>query len=187
MSLYSSNLSPLQPGEFTQPYKHAAKLFVADTFKLAPKHSFLYYVVFDIDSSQTELGNGVLNNVLEFSSRYEKLSNGMLIKDIELPKFSIGVKTLNAYNRKNIVQTNISYDPINVTFHDDAANTITNFWNDYYTYYFRDSDYTVSSYGVPEKYDRRRLNGWGFSPRNGALNTFLRGIRIFSLHRRSVE
>jgi len=185
MSLYSSNLSPLQPGEFTQPYKHAAKLFVADTFKLAPKHSFLYYVVFDIDSSQTELGNGVLNNVLEFSSRYEKLSNGMLIKDIELPKFSIGVKTLNAYNRKNIVQTNISYDPINVTFHDDAANTITNFWNDYYTYYFRDSDYTVSSYGVPEKYDRRRLNGWGFSPRNGALNTFLRGIRIFSLHNKN--
>lgn len=185
MSLYSSNLSPLQPGEYTQPYKHATKLFVADTFRLAPKQSFLYYVVFEVDPSQTELGSGILNSALEFANRYEALENGLLVKDIELPKFSIGVKTLNAYNRKNIVQTNITYDPINVTFHDDAANVITKFWNDYYTYYFRDSDYTVSSYGVPEKYDRRRLSGWGYSPRNGATNTFLKSIRIFSLHNKN--
>lgn len=185
MSLYSSNLSPLQPGEYTQPYKHATKLFLADTYRLAPKQSFLYYVVFEVDPSQTELGSGILNSALEFANRYEALENGLLVKDIELPKFSIGVKTLNAYNRKNIVQTNITYDPINVTFHDDAANVITKFWNDYYTYYFRDSDYTVSSYGVPEKYDRRRLSGWGYSPRNGSTNTFLKSIRIFSLHNKN--
>jgi hypothetical protein len=185
MSLYSSNLSPLQPGEYTQPYKHATKLFLADTYRLAPKQSFLYYVVFEVDSSQTELGSGILNSALEFANRYEALENGLLVKDIELPKFSIGVKTLNAYNRKNIVQTNITYDPISVTFHDDAANVITKFWNDYYTYYFRDSDYTVSSYGVPEKYDRRRLSGWGYSPRNGSTNTFLKSIRIFSLHNKN--
>ena len=185
MSLYSSNLSPLQPGEYTQPYKHATKLFLADTYRLAPKQSFLYYVVFEVDPSQTELGSGILNSALEFANRYEALENGLLVKDIELPKFSIGVKTLNAYNRKNIVQTNITYDPISVTFHDDAANVITKFWNDYYTYYFRDSDYTVSSYGVPEKYDRRRLSGWGYSPRNGSTNTFLKSIRIFSLHNKN--
>ena len=185
MSLYSSNLDPLQPGEYTQPYKHATKLFVADTFRLAPKQSFLYYVVFEVDPSQTDLGSGILNSALEFANRYESLENGLLVKDIELPKFSMGTKTLNAYNRKNIIQTNITYDPISVTFHDDAANVITKFWNDYYTYYFRDSDYTVSSYGVPEKYDRRRLSGWGYSPRNGGVTSFLKSIRIFSLHNKN--
>jgi hypothetical protein len=185
MSLYSSNLNSLTPGEYTQPYKHATKLFVSDTFRLAPKQSFLYYVVFEIDPSQTELGNGFLNNALEFADRYQRLENGLLVKDIELPKFSIGSKTLNAYNRKNIIQTNITYDPISVTFHDDSANVITNFWNDYYTYYFRDSDYTVSSYGVPSKYSRRNLSGWGYSPRNGSTATFLKSIRIFSLHNKN--
>jgi len=182
MSLYSSNLKTLSPGEYTQPYKHATKLFVADTFRLAPKQTFLYYVVFEIDPSQTELGSGLLNNTLEFANRYQRLENGLLVKDIELPKFSIGVKTLNAYNRKNIVQTNITYDPISVVFHDDTANVITNFWNDYYTYYFRDSDYTAASYGVPSKYTRRNLSGWGYSPRNKSTATFLKSIRIFSLH-----
>lgn len=185
MSLYNSNLKTLAPGEYTQPYKHATRLFVDDTFRLAPKQSFLYYVVFEVDTSQTELGGGVLNSVLEFANRYEKLENGLLVKDIELPRFSMGTKTLNAYNRKNIIQTNITYEPISVTFHDDAANVITKFWNDYYTYYFRDSDYTVSSYGVPEKYDRRRLDGWGYSPRNRGLNSFLKSIRIFSLHNKN--
>jgi hypothetical protein len=185
MSLYNSNLKTLEPGEYTQPYKHATKLFVADTFRLAPKQSYLYYVVFEIDPSQTDLGSGILNSALEFANRYESLENGLLVKDIELPKFSMGTKILNAYNRKNIVQTNISYDPISVTFHDDAANVITKFWNDYYTYYFRDSDYTVSSYGIPEKYDRRRLAGWGYSPRNGGVNSFLKSIRIFSLHNKN--
>jgi hypothetical protein len=105
MSLYSSNLKTLSPGEYTQPYKHATKLFVADTFRLAPKQTFLYYVVFEIDPSQTELGSGLLNNTLEFANRYQRLENGLLVKDIELPKFSMGIKTLNAYNRKNILLT----------------------------------------------------------------------------------
>ena len=185
MSLYGSNLKTLTPGEYTQPYKHATKLFIADTFRLAPKQSFLYYVVFEVDPSQTELGSGLINSTLEFANRYERLENGLLVKDIDLPKFAVSTKTLNAYNRKNIIQTNITYDPINVTFHDDAANVITNFWNDYYTYYFRDSDYTSSSYGIQDKYTRRRLSGWGYSPRNGSTATFLKSIRIFSLHNKN--
>lgn len=173
------------PGEYTQPYKHATKLFVADTYRLAPKQAYLYYVVFEVDPSQTELGSGLLNSTLEFANRYNQLETGMLVKDIELPKFNISTKTLNAYNRKNIIQTNITYDPISVTFHDDAANVITKFWNDYYTYYYRDSDYTSASYGVQDKYSRRRLSGWGYSPRDGATTTFLKSIRIFSLHNKN--
>lgn len=65
-----------------------------------------------------------------------------MAKRVDLPKFTMATKVLNSYNRKNVVQTNLNYDPINITFHDDAADLITTFWNDYYTFYYRDSDYS---------------------------------------------
>ena len=181
-SLYNADLKPLAKGTFTHPYDHATKLFVADTYRLAPKQSFLYYVVINIDPSQTQLGSGFLGGVLSFADRFQNLETGMLVKRAELPKFSIGTKTLNAYNRKNIIQTNIQYEPVNITFHDDAADVITNFWNDYYTYYYRDSDYNVNDYSRPEKYAPRSKIGWGYSPRNSSLPNFIKNIRIFSLH-----
>ncbi len=188
-TLYNADLKPLGANESTHPYDHATRLFVADNFRLAPKQTFLYYVVINIDPSQTALGSGLLGDILTLADRYQNLENGLLVKRVELPKYSMATKTLNAYNRKNIVQTNISYDPINVTFHDDAADVITNFWNDYYTYYFRDSDYSSESYRQEHKYTPRLKVGWGYSPQNGGMastqrqiTSFIKDIRIFSLH-----
>jgi hypothetical protein len=181
-SLYNADLKPLSKGTYTHPYNHATKLFVADTYRLAPKQSFLYYVVINVDPSQTQLGSGFLGGVLSFADRFQNLESGMLVKRVELPKFSIATKTLNAYNRKNTIQTNITYDPISISFHDDSADVITNFWNDYYTYYYRDSDYNADDYSRPEKYAPRSKIGWGFSPRNSSLPNFIKNIRIFSLH-----
>jgi hypothetical protein len=181
-SLYNADLKPIQAGQSTHPYDHATRLFLADNFRLAPKQSFLYYVVINLDPSQTQLGGGFLGAALSFADRYQSLETGMLVKNVDLPKFTVDTKTLNAYNRKNIIQTNIRYDPVDIKFHDDAADVITNFWNDYYTYYYRDSDYSTTSYGQPYKYQKRNKIGWGFSPRNSALPNFLSSIRIFSLH-----
>lgn len=181
-SLYNADLKPIQAGQSTHPYDHATRLFLADNFRLAPKQSFLYYVVINLDPSQTQLGSGFLGAALSFADRYQSLETGMLVKSVDLPKFSIDTKTLNAYNRKNTIQTNIRYEPVEIKFHDDAADVITNFWNDYYTYYYRDSDYSTTSYGQPYKYQKRNKIGWGFSPRNSSLPNFLSSIRIFSLH-----
>jgi hypothetical protein len=184
-SLYNANLKPLESGGSTHPYDHATKLFVADNMRLAPKQSFLYYVCINIDV-------GILQNLLTNSqslqdpastqSLVEQYETGLLAKRVDLPKFTISAKTMNAYNRKNIIQTNISYDPISITFHDDAADVVNKFWNDYYTYYYRDSDYDASLYGVPHKYQPRLREGWGYTPRNGTTKSFLRNIQIFSLH-----
>ena len=181
-SLYNADLKPIQSGQSTHPYDHATRLFLADNFRLAPKQSFLYYVVINLDPSQTQLGGGFLGTALSFADRYQSLETGMLVKSVDLPKFTVDTKTLNAYNRKNIIQTNIKYDPLDIKFHDDAADVITNFWNDYYTYYYRDSDYSTTAYGQPYKYQPRNKIGWGFSPRNNSLPNFLSSIRIFSLH-----
>ena len=189
-TLYNADLKPLEPGVYTHSYNHAAKLFVGDNFRLAPKQTSLYYVVIEIDPSQTQLGGGLVAEALSFVDRFSNLQNGLLVKKIELPKYNIGTKTMNAYNRKSIIQTNITYEPVSVTFHDDAADLITNFWNDYYTYYFRDSDYNTEAYRTSHRYQARNKVGWGYSPHNGGVATtnngqitsFIKTIRIFSLH-----
>jgi hypothetical protein len=184
-SLYNADLKPLAPGVATHPYDHATKLFVADNMRLAPKQSFLYYVVINMDIGilQTAFASSsILADPVSSQTLIEQYETGLLAKAVELPKFTMGTKTLNAYNRKNIVQTHIQYDPINITFHDDAADTVTKFWNDYYTYYFRDSDYDATLYQTAHKYQSRLREGWGYSPRNGNTKAFLRNIQIFSLH-----
>jgi len=191
-TLYNADLKPLGKDEATHPYEHAAKLFLADNFRLAPKQSFLYYVCINIDQTayqayQTSGFGGAVNSILgdggvSSQTLIEQYESGLMAKKVELPKYTLDTKTLNSYNRKNIIQTHINYEPINITFHDDAADVVTQFWNDYYTYYYRDSDYNEQLYQVKHKYDPRLREGWGFSPRNSSQQPFLRNIQIFSLH-----
>ena len=118
-ALYNSGLKQLGTNP-TQPYQHATKLFLADNFRLAPKQSFLFYVVINFDPALTE-AQGLLANIVNFAERYQFFETGMLVKKADLPKFQIDTKTLNAYNRKNVLQTKINYEPVSLTFHDDAA------------------------------------------------------------------
>lgn len=188
-TLFKSDNKPLK-GK-THPYEHATKLYIADAHKLAPKNKYLYYVSINIGvgaqtasklfDSLTGGGGGVTS--LSLIQQYEA---GMLVKSVDLPKFAMDVKTLNSYNKKNIVQTAIKYEPISIMFHDDSADIVTRLWNDYYTYYYRDSDYSKESYqqhhintGV---YAGRTDDRWGYTIRNAGLEPFLRNIQIFSLH-----
>ena len=63
----------------------------------------------------------------------------MLVKQVNLPKFSVDTKALNSYNKYNVIQTKIKYDPVNITFFDDNKNTINKMWYAYYTYYYKDA------------------------------------------------
>jgi hypothetical protein len=180
-ALYNAGLKSLTPGVYTNPYQHATKLFLADNFRLAPKQSFLYYVIFNFDPALSPISSG-LGAILSFAEKYQSFETGMLVKKTDLPKFAINTKTVNAYNRKNILQTGLTYENLQMVFHDDAADVITNFWNDYYTYYFRDSDYAIDQYRNAYRYNLRSLTGWGFMPRNQSIPSFFSNIRIFSLH-----
>lgn len=182
-SLYNAPLKPLGSSP-THPYDHATKLFLADTYRLAPKQVFLYYVCININTSLL----GGLSSLLappgtaSTQSITDQLTNGLLAKRVDLPQFTMLHKVMNAYNRKHVIQTKLEYNPITISFHDDAGDVITNFWNDYYTYYYRDSDYGESSYGVPTLYQSRQNEEWGFTPRMQTLTPFLKSIQIFSLH-----
>lgn len=163
-------------GDNLKDYKHASKLFVADHFRLMPKYGFLFHVAFDINP------NVAPNNVGNPNFKDEI---GMMVKSVSLPKFNVDVKKFNAYNRPNFVQTKINYESLNISFHDDSADLIRNFWYDYYSYYYRDSDYSLPAYGMEHKYQPTRVSTkWGYTPRNVATGPYLNAIRIYSLHQK---
>lgn len=158
-------------------YQHAKKLFVADTMQFAPKQKFLYYVAINTDQTPNIINLGNSESSLSLQEQYEA---GMLVKRIDLPKFNLNTKTVNNYNRKEIIHTKIEYEPISMTFHDDAADLILRLWNDYYTHYYRDSDYQEQNYKTNDKYGTINFPQWGMNPRSS--NPYLRSIQIYSLH-----
>jgi hypothetical protein len=110
----------------------------------------------------------------------------MLVKTISLPKFTPDVKTFNAYNRPNIIQTKLKYEPVQMTFHDDSDDVVRVFWYSYLSYYFRDTDYQENTYNQPTKYGPQKTQDWGYQPAkyapNGPPNQVIKSIRIYSLH-----
>ena len=111
-------------------FRHAARLFVDDNFRLAPKQKFQFHCVFSINTNALKSQN--------LSDRHKNEIN-MLVKSAELPKFSITSETVNQYNRKKNVQTKIEYQPISIKFHDDNLGIVRTMWENYYAYYYADS------------------------------------------------
>lgn len=186
-SIFNNFLKQVGQGDSVKDYRHASRLFVSDNFALSPKYSWLYHVFFDLNPELTQIKN--TNRLAE---------HGMLVKSVELPKFSVANKTFNEYNRPSIIQTKVGYDQVQISFHDDQSNVIRDLWHDYYSYYYRDVDigYINSSgavnpaYFAPSKYDggsRDQLNRFGFTPRNydsRGETQYIQAIRIYSLHQK---
>lgn len=135
-------------------YQHASRLFVDNTFALAPKNSWIFYVSFDISQAAIQgsgggaigpgQGGGLLGLIKEsiksiddWQGRHQQ-ELGMLVKSADLPKFTIETETMNQYNRKTIVQKKVTYNPITIGFHDDMSNVTHRLWTYYYNYYYAD-------------------------------------------------
>ena len=132
--IFNNFLKQIATGDSIKDFRHASRLFVDNNYRLSPKYSWIYHVFFDLNPQLTRIRDS--NKLIE---------HGMLVKAVDLPKFTVQNKTLNEYNRPNIVQTKINYNDVNITFHDDMANVIRGFWYDYLTYYYRDLDIGYSS------------------------------------------
>lgn len=168
-------------GDLVKDYKHASKIFVDGNYRLAPKMGFLFHIAFDLDPNLTRM------------STTDILEAGMLVKTMQLPKYTIENKTNNAYNRPNIVQTKIKYDPVTITFHDDSSDVIRSLWYDYMSYYYRDTDQTPDKYLLNTKYNDMQTQSWGFTPSGSAVpgtnalptgSRLINRIRLYSLHQK---
>lgn len=130
-NLYSDNLnSGTGPKGNLGDFQHAARLFLANNYKLAPKNKFLYHVYFSINRDVAAINPGLIQ---KYSTEI-----GMLVKSADLPKYTAQIETKNKYNRKKHVQTNIQYQSINVTLHDDNYGITTAILEAYYRWYFAD-------------------------------------------------
>lgn len=130
-------------------FRHASRLAVDDSFRLAPKSKFNYHVSFGI--------NTVALKSLNFDFRHRNEIN-MLVKKCDLPKFTIATEVLNQYNRKKIVQNKVDYTPINISFHDDRLGVTRQLWENYFAYYYADS--TVAKRAG--SYNRTAMTGSSF-------------------------
>jgi hypothetical protein len=118
-------------------YQHADRLYVRNTYARAPKHGFLYFVSLNVNPAA--IGDA------KWSQQGGVRDVGLLVKKIDLPKFNITTETINQYNRKTVVQSKLTYQPVSMEFHDDNSDITNNLWINYYRYYFSDSNYTGQS------------------------------------------
>tara|TARA_B110000046_G_scaffold9264_1_gene9423 strand:- start:2813 stop:4201 length:1389 start_codon:yes stop_codon:yes gene_type:complete len=168
-----------QPG--MKDYQHASRLYVDNNFKLMPKQKFLFHVVFNTD--ETLFGGG-----FNSSERYQL---NMLVKACDLPKYNMSMEEKVQYNKKMYTTTRIAYEPVNITFHDDHADTVNAFWKKYYEYNVADSvgmnsDMTISK--TKDDYydfgDKRSTTKFGLDTPKQRRKPYLKGIEIFVLHKK---
>jgi len=123
-----------EKGTIMKDYQHADRLYVQNNYARTPKVGFLYFVNFNINPTvQTQV------NASWFKKHGRDV--GLLVKKIDLPKFTVATETLNQYNRKTVVQTKLTYNPVSIDFHDDNSDITNTLWKSYYQYYFFDSVY----------------------------------------------
>lgn len=107
-------------------YQHAGLIFRRNLYRNTPKYKFLFHVYFDFNTA-------AFNRNINTGQNY-----GLYVNNIKLPSYNIKTTTLNQYNRKRVIQTKINYDPVTITFHDDNFSEVTQMWEAYYKYYYRD-------------------------------------------------
>ena len=156
--------------------QHAARLFVDDHFRLAPKHKFLFHVAFSINPGACK------NSALV--QRHKQEIN-MLVKSADLPHFTIKSDAVNQYNRKKNVQLTHEYNPLTIIFHDDNMGLINQVWFNYYNYYYADP----SSSGDPGAYKRTATKNFNYIKNtygldNGSKAPFFNYIKIYQMARK---
>ena len=162
-------------------YRHASRLYLDDNHKLMPKQKFLFHVVFNTD--ETLFFNGFSAN-----ERYEL---NMLVKQCDLPKYDMSVEEKIQYNKKMYNATRIAYEPVNITFHDDHADTVNAFWKKYYEYNIADPVGINTDQAILDTKDnyydamdrKNRTVKYGLDTPKERKKPYLKGVEIFVLHK----
>jgi hypothetical protein len=117
--------------DYLKDYTHASNTFRNNGYENSPRLKLLFHVYFNINTAEVPALRTIFSGT-------DSSTVGLLVKNIELPKYTVQVDTLNQYNRKRLVQKKIDYQPIRAVFHDDGGDLIRNMWYNYYAYYYKD-------------------------------------------------
>lgn len=170
--------NPPDNNSVLRDYHHAAKIFTTQPgYPLAPYHSFLFHVFIEFNTGTTQGASGSVGENRQAETR----TISVLVKAADLPNFKFDTEVLNQYNRKRIVYKKLNYDPMQLRFQDDVAQTVRNMWIDYSQYYIGDSNKTFQQltgtnvYQVSENF----VSSYGLD--NGSTVPFIKSIKIFSM------
>ena len=163
-------------------FRHASRLYIDDGYKLMPKQKFLFHVVISTDETLFRDGGGFTgaeNNELN-----------MLVKSCDLPRYGMNIEEKIQYNKKMYTATRIQYEPVNIAFHDDHADTVNAFWKKYMDYYIADAVHYSDDRGSLsfkdddyEDFKAREINKFGMDTPVQTKKPYLRSIEIFVLHK----
>lgn len=181
MSNPNSNFQGVNDKTYLRGYQHATKLYLdSRIYSKIPKVGFLYYIQLNVNKDLVD----------ETWANYRTMV-GLLAKKADLPKFKIKTETVNQYNRKTVVQTQLTYEPINIEFHDDVSNITHDLWVNYFKHHYADSNYndpgvsSISKNNIPEafrdtKYIQHCYEYGRYARKNN--EPFFSSIEIFVLH-----
>jgi len=165
-------------------WQHARALYTNDSFRLAPKHKFLYHVTFNLNA-----------DAVKVIPQIKTQEVNMLVKAVDLPKYNVSTSLKHQYNKKRNLQTRLDYDPIMITFHDDNYGQTTAMWEAYYRYYFKDGTYAAfdtpgfpnqkhAAYNRGNTYTGETNNKFRFGLDNDSFHNFFDSIQIYQMSRR---
>jgi len=169
-----------QPG--MKDFRHASRLYIDDNYRLMPKQKFMFHVMIQTDESM----------FVNPHNPQEDVQLDMLVKTCDLPRYGMNLEELVQYNKKSYVATRIQYEPVNITFHDDHADTVNAFWKKYYEYHIADSvnagttGLTISDTkdnAYDDINDRRAFSKFGLDTPKKKKKPYLKSIIIFLLHK----
>jgi hypothetical protein len=157
-------------------WQHATRLFVDNTMRLAPRTKFNYYVRFELNKAAIRAP--------AFTNKHQE-EVGLLVKTADLPKFNFDSVIKNQYNRKKIVYKQINYDPVNLTFHDDAAGIINALWAVYYGYYIGDRHNPQAAYEANHlRPTKTPKDNFRYGMDNDITAPFFNSVSIYTMSRR---
>jgi hypothetical protein len=157
-------------------WRHATRLFVDNTYALAPRHKFNYYVRIELDPTALRAP--------QFKAKHAE-EIGLLVKTADLPKFTIDQVTKNQYNRKKIIYKQINYDPVSFTFHDDNTGVINAFWALYYGYYSRDRANPENAWKASHYLEAGTARSqFRYGLDNNVSAPFIKSISIYTMSRK---
>lgn len=116
----------------------------------APRFKFLYFVRIDFNPELKTF-------IQHYFKTYDTALLIPLVKKADQPQVKVNVDTLNQYNKRRLSHKSISFNPVNMVFHDVADGKTMRLWEMYYEYYYRNGvnshkvDRTSKSF-IPEKF-----------------------------------
>lgn len=153
-------------------WQHATRLFVDNNYAFAPRTKFMYYVYFELDAS--------VAGATQFKARHGDMV-GMLVKSLDLPKYTFDHIVKNQYNKKKICYKDIKYDPVNIAFHDDNTGVVNALWALYYGTYIADRNLDKIAFSTNELYSSSKGYAYGFD--TGRWGDFIRSVTLYTMSR----